>query len=89
MERPNLVACIVHAAGRGQDQWTLQLTVAIASLLSIDGPWDIAAELHTAAVAAANRLGNNADVAAALSVLGGIEALKGHYVVSANSFGRR
>jgi tetratricopeptide (TPR) repeat protein len=70
-DRANLHACIDAAAAAGWDEWTVRLTAAAAPFLRTEGPWQQAADLHSAAAEAAERLGDPLAEANALNELGG------------------
>lgn len=58
------------------DRWTIRLTNAMAGLLRSHGPWDQAAERHTAAADSARRIGDRPALAVALNHLGIINRLR-------------
>jgi DNA-binding SARP family transcriptional activator len=68
-ERANLIACLQYAIDGGRDELTVALSAGLASLLRIDGPWSQGMLLHTAAAAAAGRLGDRSGQADALTRL--------------------
>jgi len=74
-ERVNLVACLEQAAERGLDMRVIMLARGLGSLLRTDGPWQQAFAVHTAALAAADHLGNRHGRADALSDLATIRRL--------------
>jgi DNA-binding SARP family transcriptional activator len=69
-ERANLLACIDDAAARHDHGRVAGLTAAVAAHLRSDGPWPLAITLHTAAVRAAQHLGDRPGEALALNNLG-------------------
>jgi tetratricopeptide (TPR) repeat protein/transcriptional regulator with XRE-family HTH domain len=82
-ERASLLACLEQVTAAGQDARIVALTAGIEELLRLDGPWADAIDFHAAAVAAAQRLGDPADQAAALTALGQVEQLTGDYPAAA------
>jgi tetratricopeptide (TPR) repeat protein len=78
-ERASLLACIDYAAARHQHARVTGLTAAIAPHLRSHGPWPQAIALHTAAVLAAQHLGDRPAEASALRELGGVRRLSGDY----------
>jgi tetratricopeptide (TPR) repeat protein/transcriptional regulator with XRE-family HTH domain len=68
-ERANLLACLDRAAETGQRARLIGLTAGLAGLLLSDGPWTEAITLHTAAVRAAQHLGDRLAQANALNDL--------------------
>ncbi|WP_157437415.1 AfsR/SARP family transcriptional regulator [Actinoplanes subtropicus] len=83
-ERPNLLAAIRHAAGRRWDRYTVGLTAGVAALLYTDGPWTLAADLHRAAAAAAERCDDRRGQAGALYELAAMRWLSGDYAAAAD-----
>ena len=84
-ERASLLACLDHAAGTGQHARVIALTVGLAGLLRLDGPWADAIVRHTAAVQAARHLGDRLGQAGALNDLGGVRQLTGEYPAAAQA----
>jgi DNA-binding SARP family transcriptional activator len=78
-ERANLLACLDHATRLGAHARVVGLTAAMAAVLRHDGPWADAIARHTAAAAAARRVGDRAGQAGALNNLGIIRRLTGDY----------
>jgi len=78
-ERPNLIACLDHAAHTGQHARVVGLTAVMATLLRQDGPWADALARHAAAVQAARHLGDRLGQANALLEAGVIRWLTGDY----------
>jgi tetratricopeptide (TPR) repeat protein len=76
-ERANLEGCIAHAADHGQDKRLVALTAGLTTLLRRDGPWSRALAMHTAASAAAARLGDQPGQASALHALGLMRMMNG------------
>jgi tetratricopeptide (TPR) repeat protein len=83
-ERPNLLACINHATGTGQDARAVGLTAAIAALLRADGPWIQAIHLHDIAAASADRLGDRLAHATAMHDQAIARWLAGDYPTAAD-----
>jgi tetratricopeptide (TPR) repeat protein/DNA-binding XRE family transcriptional regulator len=79
VERANLVACLEHAAARGQRARVVALTAGLAGLLRQDGPWAEALARHATAVLAAHDLGDQSGEANALSNLGVARRLTGDF----------
>jgi tetratricopeptide (TPR) repeat protein len=84
-ERDNLLACLDYATGTGQHARVIALTATIAALLRRDGPWTVALTRHTAAVLAAQQLGDRPGEANALSDLGDVRYLTGDYPEAAQA----
>jgi tetratricopeptide (TPR) repeat protein/transcriptional regulator with XRE-family HTH domain len=82
-ERASLLACLDHATGTGQHARVTALTAALAALLRRDGPWADAITLHTAAIRAAQHLGDRLGQAGALTDLGDVRRLTGDYPAAA------
>ena len=78
-ERASLMACLDYAAGTGRHARVIALTAALAALLRIDGPWADAITRHTAAIQAAQSLGDQLSEAGALNELGAVLRLTGDY----------
>ena len=78
-ERANLLGCLDHAAGTGQYARIVALTAGLASLLRHDGPWTEAIARHSAAVHAAQQLGDRLGHANALTDLGQARCLAGDH----------
>ena len=78
-ERANLEASLRHAADHNQNARLVALSAGLASLLSTDGPWPLALSVHTAATAAAARLGDRPGQASALTNLGQVRGLTADY----------
>jgi tetratricopeptide (TPR) repeat protein len=78
-DRDNLLACLDHVTGTGQDSRVVALTAGLAALLRIDGPWAEAIARHAAAVSAAHRLGDRSGQASALTSLGNGRLPAGDY----------
>jgi tetratricopeptide (TPR) repeat protein len=78
-ERPNLLACLDHAAATGQRTRVIGLTAGLAGLLRLEGPWTEAVTRHTAAIQAARHLGDRLSEANALTDLGDVRRLTGDY----------
>ena len=76
-DRASLLACLDHATRTGQHARVVALTAALAEFLRRDGPWADAITRHTAAVQAAQRLGDRLGEANALSDLGIVRRLTG------------
>ena len=82
-ERANLLACLDHATGTDQHARVVALTAALAGLLRRDGPWADAITRHTAAIQAAQHLGDRLGQANALSDLGIVRQLTDDYPAAA------
>jgi tetratricopeptide (TPR) repeat protein/transcriptional regulator with XRE-family HTH domain len=78
-ERASLLACLDLAARTGQHARVVALTAGISGLLERDGPWTDAITRHTAAIAAAQHLGDRLGHANALNDLGTVRRLTGDY----------
>jgi DNA-binding SARP family transcriptional activator len=66
-ERINLAACLRYAVDGGLDARIVALSAGLANLLRIDGPWPKATAAQVTAAAAAERLGDQAGQARALT----------------------
>ena len=84
-ERASLLACLDHATGTGQHARVIALTAGLAGLLRRDGPWAEAITRHTAAIQAAQYLGDRLGQANALSDLGVVRRLTGDYPAAAQA----
>ena len=71
-ERANLLACLHHATTGSDDARVVALSAGLAAILRSDGPWRQAVSIHTAAVAAADRLGDRRAQAGALTERGAV-----------------
>jgi tetratricopeptide (TPR) repeat protein/transcriptional regulator with XRE-family HTH domain len=69
-ERANLLACLDHAGGTGDQARIVAFTAGLSALLRIDGPWTDAITRHATAAEAARRLGAKSALANALKDLG-------------------
>jgi tetratricopeptide (TPR) repeat protein len=78
-ERASLLACLDHATQTGQHARVVALTAALAALLRNDGPWADAITRHTAAMLAAQHIGDRLGQADALTELGDVRRLTGDY----------
>ncbi len=78
-ERGNLLACLDYATRAGQHARVIVLTAAIADLLRQDGPWAEALSRHTAALHAAQHLGDRPGEAGAQHEMGVIHRFTGDY----------
>lgn len=85
-ERPNLRVCLEHAVAVGQLRRVVALTAGMTPLLRQDGPWVVAVARHTAAAAAADRLGDRIGQANALDDLGVVLGLADDYPASTAAF---
>jgi len=65
-ERASLLACLDHADRTGQRPRVIALTAGVSGLLLHDGPWADAVDRHTAAIEAAQQLGDRLSQANAL-----------------------
>ncbi|MCM6773894.1 tetratricopeptide repeat protein [Nocardia sp. CDC159] len=77
-ERANLLACLEHATGRDPARM-IALTGVLAGLLSLEGPWPLAARLHQRAAETAARQGDCLEEANALTNLGLVGQLTDDY----------
>jgi transcriptional regulator with XRE-family HTH domain/tetratricopeptide (TPR) repeat protein len=84
-DRACLLACLDHAAATGQHARVVALTAALTELLRRDGPWADAITRHTAAVQAAQHLGDQLGQANALNDLGNMRRLTGDYPAAARA----
>ena len=84
-ERASLLACLDQATGTGQHARVAALTAGLAGLLRRDGPWADAITRHTAAIQAAQYLGDRLGQANALSDLGDVRRLTGDYPAAAQA----
>ncbi len=84
-ERASLLACLDQATGTGQHARVAALTAGLAGLLRRDGPWADAITRHTAAIQAAQYLGDRLGQASALSDLGDVRRLTGDYPAAAQA----
>jgi tetratricopeptide (TPR) repeat protein/transcriptional regulator with XRE-family HTH domain len=84
-ERSSLLACLDHAAAAGQHARVIALTAGISGLLQQDGWWTDAVARHTAAVQAAQHLGDRLGQANALSDLGEVRRMTGDYPAAAQA----
>ncbi len=82
-DRASLLACLDHATTIGQHARVIALTAALAGLLRHDGPWADAITRHTAAVQAAQRLGDRLGQANALNDLAIVRLVTGDYPAAA------
>ena len=76
-ERENIEAAYLHARARNLDAHVLALTAGLAALLSTDGPFARAHDLHQGAVETAERHGDLPAQATALTDLGILQRLAG------------
>jgi tetratricopeptide (TPR) repeat protein len=84
-ERAGLLACLDYATAGGQHTRVIALTAGLAWLLRWDGPWAEAITRHTAAVQAAQYLGDRRGQAGALSDLGDVYRLTNEFPGSAQA----
>jgi len=84
-ERASLIACLDHATATGLRARVTALTGGLAGLLRRDGPWADAITRHTAAIQAAQYLGDRLGQANALSDLGDVRRLTGDYPAAAHA----
>jgi DNA-binding SARP family transcriptional activator len=87
-ERANLLACIDDAAARHDHDRLAGLTAAVAAHLRSHGPWPLAITLHTAAVRAAQHLGDRRGEARALNDLGEMRLATSGYRDAADVLGQ-
>ncbi|MFE0461232.1 ATP-binding protein [Kitasatospora sp. NPDC058965] len=81
-ERSNLLAAFSHAATRDRLR-AVRLAGAMAALLAVDGPWDEAITVHTAAAGLAEQLRLPAVLGSALTDLAYLRALTGDFIGAA------
>jgi tetratricopeptide (TPR) repeat protein len=84
-ERANLLACLDHATGTRQHARIIALTVGIAALLRLDGPWSEALTRHHTALRAAQQLRDRPGQARILHELGAVRRLTGDYLDAAQA----
>ena len=84
-ERANLAACLRHAVDGGLDARVVALGAGLANLLRTDGPWPKAIATQTAAIGAAERLGDRTGQASALVELGNLRYKSGDYPAAESS----
>jgi tetratricopeptide (TPR) repeat protein len=84
-ERATLFACLDHATVAGQRARVIALTAGLSGLLRSDGPWAEAITRHTAAVQAAQDLGDRLGLANALNDLGDARQLTSDYLGAAQA----
>lgn len=78
-ERVNVDACIRYATACGRDDLIASLVTGLTTLLRVDGRWPEAVAAHTAALAAARRLGDRLAEANTLASLGDVRRLAGDF----------
>jgi len=78
-ERASLLACLDHATAADQHSRVISLTAGISGLLLRDGPWPDAITRHTAAITAAQQLGDSLGQANALHDLGTVRRQTSDY----------
>ncbi|MGN9813369.1 ATP-binding protein [Micromonospora sp. BQ11] len=76
-EHANLLSCFRYAQDERLDDLVIDLAAALSRHLESAGPWERAADVHRAAVAAAERTGDHPAQAQAWSELGIILRLRG------------
>ena len=84
-ERASLLTLLDHTTGTGQHARVVALTAGLAGLLRRDGPWAEAIARHTAAIQAAQYLGDRLGQAGALSDLGAVRRLTGDFRAAAQA----
>jgi tetratricopeptide (TPR) repeat protein/transcriptional regulator with XRE-family HTH domain len=84
-ERANLVTCLDLAASTGQHARVIALAAGLSEVMLRDGPWADAIAWHTAAIAAAEQLGNRLAQAGALIDLGILRRLTDDYPAAAQA----
>lgn len=87
-ERPNLLACVNHAAEHGQSARVVGLVSALAAHLQSDGPWEQAITLYSMAITAADDLDDQLAKANALTELGITRRLTGDYAGAKDALGQ-
>ena len=85
-DRASLLACLDHVTGASQHARVIAFTAALTELLRRDGPWADAITRHTAAIRAAQDLGDRCGEANARNDLGTVRRLTGDYPVAAQAF---
>jgi DNA-binding SARP family transcriptional activator len=78
-EQPNLEAAFACACKHGLDEHAIALAGGLAEVLLIDGPWARALDIHQAAADTADRVGDPAAQANALTDLGRVRQVTGDY----------
>jgi tetratricopeptide (TPR) repeat protein len=78
-EHPGLDAAFTHAHTHGLDGHAVALAAGLADILHTDGPWSRAVDLHRTAAETAERLGQSAAQATALTDLGRVHQLTGDH----------
>jgi tetratricopeptide (TPR) repeat protein len=84
-ERASLLACLDYATGTGQYDRIIALTIGIAGLLRLDGPWTDAITRHESAIQAARYLDDRLGQAGALHDLGVVRRRTGDYPAAAQA----
>jgi tetratricopeptide (TPR) repeat protein len=87
-ELPNLDAAFTHAHRHSLDGHTVALGTALAEALYTDGPWSRALEVHRSTADTAQRLGQLAAQATALTELGRVLQLTGDRAAAGNALNR-
>ena len=87
-ERPNLEAAFAFACTEGLDGHAVALAAGLAEIMQIDGPWTRALEFHQAAAETADRLGDLAAHATALTDSGHALQAIGDFAECAEAFTR-
>lgn len=85
LERPNLLACVRHAAGQGREEHAVRLAHAVHAFLRTAGDWDQAVGIHQTAGAIASRAGGGPDEGRALTDLADTQILLDAYASAARS----
>lgn len=78
-EHVNVLSCVEECRRRERNELVVSLASVMAPYLRHAGPWDRAAQVHKAAVSAAQRIGNRAAEADALANLGLVSRLTADY----------
>jgi len=78
-ERASLLACLDEATAGGDHARVIALTATLSGLLQRDGPWSDGITRHTAAIAAAESIGDRLGEANALNDLGVVWRLTDDY----------
>jgi tetratricopeptide (TPR) repeat protein/transcriptional regulator with XRE-family HTH domain len=84
-ERANLLASVDHAVSNGEHARVVALTAALSGLLLHDGPWPDALARFSAAITAAQTLGDRLSQARALYELGSVMHLTGDFPAAAQA----
>jgi tetratricopeptide (TPR) repeat protein len=78
-ERPNLLAALDHTTAHGMPARAIALICHVATLLFVDGPWSLAVDLFSTAIAAADVLGDQPNHARLLGLRADVLAATGDF----------